>query len=358
MKPLVQRAGAAGALILTLLTGCDNVSWGGTDVTIVPPPPRVASDTPGEASPVPAVPGVVRLPDGPILYRVSVTAGEGSLHPLAVIAADTLLPIEPGQNASSFADAFIARHLREGAEFVLFHDGARAGTLIVENAAFDAGTVCRPLPSATGTLELSSAGRTTNEFLALARPEAPQIPQRTRPAPVVTRSMQVVGPILAERMMRARRASLPGNWQRAMAQLKPFPLDDGTATGFTATFLVGDTLGPGLDDQGYSLFFVAIPEGSSYETPFVSYRPYPETGKQAPRVLGYLDWDRDGEVELLLRVYGVSETWLEAVSRRRNGEWRIIFDDRCAADADAARNAENTVIAPGDPVIPPDTLRD
>src|SRR5690606_23476261 len=113
----------------------------------------------------------------------------------------------------------------------------------------------------------------SSEFLALARPEAPQIPQRTRPAPQVTRSMQVLGPILAERMMRARRASLPGNWQRAMAQQMPFPIDDGQAAGFTATFLVGDTLGPGLDDQGYAMFFVALPAGNDFATPFISYRP-------------------------------------------------------------------------------------
>lgn len=355
MKPLVQRAGAAGALILMLLAGCDNVSWGGTDVTVVPPPARASSDTADTDDPVPTLPGVARLPEGPILYRVSTEAGMGSLHPLGVITTDSIEALDPGRNASGFADAFISRHLREGAEFVLFHRGARVGTLIVEDAAFEGGTQCRPLPSARGTLELSAAGRATTEYLALARPEAPQIPQRTRPVPEITRSMQVLGPILAERMMRARRASLPADWQRAMAQQVPFPVDDGQAAGFTATFLVSDTLGPGLDDQGYSMFFVATPAGANFETPFISYRQYAEAGKQAPRVIDYLDWDRDGHVEFLMRVYGVSDSWFEALGRGENGEWRILYDDRCEGAGATSAEALSTG---GEPSIPADTLRD
>src|SRR5690606_27414843 len=117
MKPLVQRAGAAGALILMLLAGCDNVSWGGTDVTVVPPPARASSDTADTDDPVPTLPGVARLPEGPILYRVSTEAGMGSLHPLGVITTASIEVLDPGRNASGFADAFISRHLREGAEF-------------------------------------------------------------------------------------------------------------------------------------------------------------------------------------------------------------------------------------------------
>jgi hypothetical protein len=45
--------------------------------------------------------------------------------------------------------------------------------------------------------------------------------------------------------------------------------------------------------------------------------------------MDYLDWSRDDQPELLLQVYGVNDTWFEAVGRGRDGEWRRIFRDRC-----------------------------
>jgi hypothetical protein len=143
--------------------------------------------------------------------------------------------------------------------------------------------------------------------------------------------MQIVGPILAERLLRARGAQLPGNWQRAMAQLKPFPLLGTADPGFTATFLVDDTLGVGLDNQGYSLFFVAVPQGGvGYDTAFVMFNDYPKTGKAAPRVVDYLDWNRDDQVEMLLQVYGSTSSWFEAVGKGKTG-WHRVFADHCEA---------------------------
>src|SRR5690606_5564862 len=159
-----------------------------------------------------------------------------------------------------------------------------------------------------------------------------------------TRAMQVLAPILAERQLRARSAPLPGNWQRAMAQLTPFPVSGSDDAAFAATFLVGDTLGPGLDDDGSSLFFIALPEEQTgYVPAHAEYNEYASTGKAAPRLVDYLDWDRDGHVELLLENYGISDTWFSAVGHA-DGEWRSIFHQRCVPVApptapDTARGA-------------------
>jgi hypothetical protein len=325
MKPVTKSAFLAGALILTVLAGCDNVSWGGADVTVVPPPPRVS----GGPLPTALEPGAERLPSGPILYRVTVDDGAGRLHPVGEIAGDSLRVIEPGRNAHGFADAFIAEHLRQGSEFVLFRGGARAGTLVVQSAAAGGGSRCRPLPEARGALELGAGATDLTEFLALARLQAPQVPRRIGEREQPTRTMQVLGPILAERLLRARRAPLPSNWQRAMAQLRPIPVAGAQAPGFTATFLIADTLGPGLTNEGHSLFFVAAPTQFGYDTVFVRYQNYAEGGKQAPRLVDALDWDRSGEVNLLLQVYSVDEAWFEAVGRSAGGVWRRTFSDRC-----------------------------
>ena len=354
---LILRTAAAWAFILTSAAACDNVSWGGADVTVVPPPPRlVAAPTEERTAPVEQR-GPERLPDGPILYHVRVEGATGRLEPVAEIIEDSLRALQPGQNASNYANALIAEHMREGAEFVLFHDGGRVGTFIVQSAAFDGGSPCRPLPSAAGVLELSPEGQNVREFVALARQRVPQNIGRANRLQV-TRSMQVIGPILAERIMRARRAELPGNWERAFAQVTPFPVERSQNAGFAATFLVRDTLGPGLDDDGYSLLFLAVPRETSYDTAYVSYRPYQQGGKQAPRVIEVFDWDRDGSPDLLLRVFGTSDSWLEALSRDDRGRWRRVFDDRCNVprEVPAETTGPTVPLPPGEAVVRPDTM--
>jgi hypothetical protein len=326
MKPAVRNARAAVALIVILLTGCDNVSWGGADIAVVPPPPPTAAPATGDDA---EEGGVEPLPRNPILYYVARTASGAMMTPVGQITGDSLSAIRAAGDAAMYGERFIAEFMRQGAEFTMYTGGRRAGTFIVNNAALPPSPACPLLPTATGQLELS-AGITATEFIALARADAPGVVAGAG-RPELPSRIRLVAPILAERMIRARRASLPGNWQRAMEQVTALPLQGLATPAFTATFLVGDTLGPGMDDEGYSLFFIGAPTASQtgYDTAFVSFRSYPETGKAAPRVIDYLDWDRDDSPEILLQVYGVSDTWFEAVGRDRAGEWRRIYRDRC-----------------------------
>lgn len=300
--------------------------WGGVDVAVVHPPPKATSEDVAEGT---EEAGVEPLPENPILYYVARTAQGAYMTPVAQLSGDTLAPIRAAGDPETYGGRFIAEFMRQGSEFTLFTGGRRAGTFIVESAALPDTPACPLLPTATGTLEMS-AGISATEFLALARAEAPSMLGRAEPPPLPSR-IRLVGPILAERLLRARGAELPGNWLAAMEQATVLPLNEGPNPAFTATFLVGDTLGPGLDDKGYALFFIGVPTPSQtgYDTAFVSFRSYPETGKAAPRVIDFLDWSRDGSPDLLLQVYGVGSTWFEAVSASRDGEWRRVFSDRC-----------------------------
>lgn len=324
------RRGRAVSLLITailaVMTACDNVNWGGGDVAIVPPPPRAVA-APGDAEP--AVEET--LPEGPIIHYVARTGASATMVPVGEIVGDSMLPLRAQSDPRLFADRFIAEHLRQGSEFVLFRDGVRVGTLVVQSAAAPAGDACTALPRATGSLELSPQAAGTTEFLAVSQLHAPQVPRRIEPQLETTRGMTFVAPILAERMLRSRGAPMPASWQRAMRQVKPFPVTTGQAPGFAATFLVGDTLGPGPADQGYSLFFLAEPSPAQvgWDTVFVNYHDYARQGKAAPRVIDFLDWDRDDNVELLLQVYGVAGSWFEAVGRRADGDWHRLMTDRC-----------------------------
>jgi hypothetical protein len=310
----------ATLLMVIAVAACDNVEWGGLDFAVVQPPPTAAPvDEEIEA--------VDRLPDRPILYHVTRRPDGGVIVPVGEVTDDGLEPLRVGTDPDATGARFIAAFLRQGAEFTLFRHGRRAGTLIVDSAAVPTGDVCRRLPRAYGTMELAGAAGDATEFLAMARPQAPQgavMPGRTLQP---ERRMEVVGNILAERALRARSAQLP-NWAVARRQLQPFPVAGTQDLGFTATYLVGDQLQVGGGETGYSLFVVYTPQATTYDTVYVRYTSYPDQGKAAPRVIDFLDWNRSGQPELLLEVFGSRTSWFEAVGRL-DDRWQLLFRDEC-----------------------------
>ena len=336
-----QRA-AAGARVATLLmviaaAGCDNVDWGGLDLAVVPPPPTTAP-VGGD------IEGGPDLPDGPILYHVTRDSVGVTMAPVGEISDQQLRAIEPGGDPETFGERFITAFLRADAEFTLFHNGRRAGTLIIDSAYVAGPGACRPLPHATGALELSGGAGEATEFLAMARTQAPEGRMPARGSLEPDRRMRVVGPILAERALRARDVPLP-NWSRALRQVQPFPVAESQDPGFTATFLSDDALEVGNDDEGYSLFIVYTPLGQAgYDTAYVDFTSYTASGKAAPRVIDFLDWNRDGHVELLLETFGTANRWYEAVGLQ-DDQWRQTFQDRCDP-APAPEPTETT--EPGD----------
>lgn len=322
-RPMM-RASIIVAMMLTIATGCDNVGWGGADLAVVPPPPK-ASGLPASGEDL-----AEAMPEGPILFYVVPNAAGGVMVPVGEIAGDSLIPLKARSDAGLYAGRFIAANMRRGAEFALYRNGARVGTYVVQSATPPEANACPALPRAQGTLELSAGATGIPEFLAIAKPHAPEIRRQLNFPTEATRSMQVIAPILAEKMIRARRAELPGNWMRAMAQLKPIPIANVADPGFAATFLVGDEMQTGGDNLGYSVFFLGVPGAQfGYDTVFVKFQNYVTDRKAAPRVVDILDWNRDGQVDLLLQVYGNNDTWFEAVSKNAAGKWQRSFIDRC-----------------------------
>lgn len=327
MKPVIRNARAAASVIVIFLAGCDNVSFGGADVAVVPPPPRaVAADEEGVAEA-----GTQELPGSPVLFYVARTADGAVMTPVGTIQGDSLGAIHTGGDAETFAGRFVAEFMRAGSEFTLFHRGRRAGTFIINDTSMPEQGACPALPLATGALELPPNVPAT-EFLAMARADAPVVAGREAPPETTGRMRNIVAPILAERIMRRRGAELPGSWPRANAQVLAFPAANLPDPGFTATFLVGDVLGVGAPTgRSHSTFFIAVPtqDQTGYDTVYVSHRNYAQQGKAAPRVVDYLDWTRDNQPELLMQVYGEDRMWFEAVGRGRDGAWRTTFSDRC-----------------------------
>lgn len=331
-RPRILTAVLAAALATLSGAACDNIEWGGGEVVVVPPQPAAPAQ---EEEPAADDDGV---PRGPVLYHVRPETDSAVMTPVGVISGDTLAPFPAGDAGERYARAFIAERLRAGAEFALFREGRRVGTLAVRSSRMPSAADCPRMPRAYGVPELIPGAADAPAFLALPKTYAGGVPP-PRFAPLeANRNMRVVAPILAERLLRARNAPLPGSWQAAMAQLQPFPADDDGA-GFTATFLVGDTLGPGLDDEGHALFYIASPGPEGFDTIHAELRDYETAGKTAPRVVDFLDWDDDGELEFVLETYGTADRWFEAVGRV-DGEWTRIFDGRCARMPEMAAEAD------------------
>ncbi|MDX1674645.1 MAG: hypothetical protein R3314_07625 [Longimicrobiales bacterium] len=313
---------------------CDNVEWGGIDLDVVPPPPHERERT--EATPANG------LPAGPILFYVHRDSARTTVIPVGQITEDGLVPITPGDEVDDFGSRFIDAFLDAGTELALFRRGQRVGTLTVEAAAIPSDPVCRPLPRATGSMELASGAGAVTEFLALPATDAPESRSAADLQPV--RSMEIVGDMLAGDMLRTREADIPSA-ATARRQLQPFPLTGSPDPGFTATYLVDDSMGLGGDDEGAALFVVFTPRGQSgYEPAFVGFSEYASDGKAAPRVIDFLDWDRDGAVEILLEIFGTSTSWFRAVGLE-DGSWRAIFEQRC--DPRTATVTPDTTDAPG-----------
>jgi hypothetical protein len=315
--------------------GCDNVDWGGIKIAVVPPPAR--TDDAAGAAPE------RDLPAGPILFYVHQDSSGPTVIPVGHVTDGGLAPITPGDDPAAFAARFTDAFLAPGTELALFRRAQRVGTLTVQGATVPEEPVCRPLPRATGSMELATNAGGVTEFLAMDTGAAPESQSFDDLQPA--RGMQVVGDMLAGRMLQERETAVP-SVAAARRQLQPFPLAGSADPGFTATYLVDDSLGVGGDDDGAALFVVFTPRGQSgYQPAFVGFTDY-SSGKAAPRVIDFLDWNRDGQVELLLEVFGAHTSWFRAVGRDDDDAWRGIFEDRC--DPRTAQVAADTADVPAE----------
>ena len=102
--------------------GCDNVEWGGIDISVVPPPEKAGDAVEADTARA--------LPDGPVLFYVHRDDSAATVIPVGQIADGGLAPLVPGNDPDAFASDFIASFLRPGARLTLFRRGARVGDRI------------------------------------------------------------------------------------------------------------------------------------------------------------------------------------------------------------------------------------
>ena len=321
-------AGSGRVWLLPLMlagSGCENIEWGGTDLEIVPPPPSVVLAPPeDEKSSM-----EMGLPVGPVLFHMLKTEQGSVLVPVAEISGDSLRTIRRPEatDAKKYESRFRETVLPVGAQFRLFRRGAPVGTFVVRSQA---GLTSCGLPTALGTATVVAAAADAPQFLAFAEGLSPEVRGQFNP-PQITGSITTYASIVAERLILQAGLPRPRSWVGAQRDLDAIEIMQGGHPEMSATYLVGDSLaeGPG-DPQGYSVFYVADYETArGYSPVYTEVRDYRKTGKQAPSLIDYVDWNTQRGAELLVRVYGRTDSWYEAVGRR-GGRWERVWEgDRC-----------------------------
>lgn len=323
MRSTHRFARGASLLILTALSACDNVKWGGAEVQLVPPPPAGGAQGVSEDAQTYADLG---LPSGTVVFHVVKGPGGARVIPVAEVSGDSLRTLRrpAGVSPEAYEGRFRQAVLENGSQLELFRRGAAVGTLQIQQQG---GVTPCGVPTAVGVATTVASAADVNEFLAFRRGLAPDVLGQYSP-PQVTGSMRTFASIVAERLVLQNGLPRPRSWPGAQRDLQPIEVMGGGTPEMAATYLVGDSLavGPGEPD-GYSVFYAASYETRTGYTPFYTeVRDYRRTGKAAPRLVDYLNWNGRGGPEILVQVLGPDQSWYEVISMDRGGKWQKVWE--------------------------------
>jgi len=313
--------------IVIAASGCDNVSWGGFDLSLEGPDADSAA-TSDDADPAEtAITPATTL--GPLLYAGTRMGNRAQVVPVGEITDQGLEPFPEDPQAGAMTREVIRDRLRAGAELVLFHQGVRIGALVVDEAELVSGDFCEPHVSASGSLLLRPDAAEAQRFVALDRSEGVGYPFDPYRELTSVYDQRVASLNLGMEAIPLVGAAWPASLLDIRQELQILDLAGGEGPAVLATFLHQDQLriGP-APNPAYALMVLGEPRGSGFSLAYTWYRPVATEGKGAPRYFSRMDWDRDGQDEILLEVLGADSRWYAALDRGPEA-WQMIFQDPC-----------------------------
>jgi hypothetical protein len=218
-----------------------------------------------------------------------------------------------------------------GSEWILFAEGVRIGRLRADEAGVVRET-CTPRASVSGIVELVPEASGAERLLALPAEHAAargygeyEAFQRDYDQGVA--SLNIAGEVIP-------RVGAPWPDQGTLAareDIQAFQMQGMSGQAVVASFVHRDRLEIAPPGQGaYTVFLMGLPSRGGYEEAYAWYRAVDIDGKGAPRYFSHLDWDGDGDSEILLDVFGSNRRWYAGLAERQ-GTWVRTFQDACGS---------------------------
>ena len=291
------------------------------------PPPTSVEEANEEAG-LPEEPTPPRQ-QGPLLL-----AGlrDGSRATLAVVGEINGDSIAPFPNSTYPEDAErLAEVVAIGTEWILFAEGVRVGRLVADQVS-TATEYCTPRASVSGVVEVVPGASEAERFLALAVSDAAGREYDDYTASARDYDQGVATLTFAQDIIPRVGAVRPvGGLLAARQDIQAFGVAGVTGRAVAATFLSRDQIAISPPGQGaYAVFVLGVPTAGGYREGYSWYRSVDTEGKGVPRYFGHLDWDGDGDGEILLDVFGSNRRWYAGLSQRQ-GEWVRSFQDACGS---------------------------
>jgi hypothetical protein len=314
------------AVILTVATGCDNVTWGGVDVEIKPPPTSAEGVADGTDVPEGAEPARV---SGPLLLAGVREGPRAILAVVGEILGDSLAPFPNPQYPED--EERLAELMVVGSEWILFAEGVRVGRLVTDETGSTT-EYCTPRASVSGTVEMVPYASEAERLVALPATHASQREYGSYEALTRDYDQGVATLTIAQDVIPRSGAPWPVEGVLAARQdIQAFQPAGLAGQAVAATFMARDQLAISPPGQGaYAVFVLGTPTAGGYQEAYSWYRAVDTDGKGAPRYFAHLDWDGDGDGEILLDVFGSNRRWYAALSQRE-GEWVRTFQDACGS---------------------------
>jgi hypothetical protein len=321
--------------IVVTLPGCDNVTWGGIDARLQTSGERLAAES-GAGTPEPGIVTVTEAPPvvdiGPLFLIGRPKNGQVELTLVGQLREGKLqaAPDDPD------ARVHLAERLSVGNRFTLFSEGSRVGTFFAESGRVST-DYCGQRPSLRGVAELVPAAAQARQFIAI---EGDALPARHSgfQSPRHDYDQRVASLAMIRDAIPKLGATWPPSLLEIRRDIQVFQDSGEDTPTIAATFVYEDGLTTGsAPSQAYSVFLLGEDRGTGYSSSFVTYRRVGDDGKGAPRFFDHLDWDGDGESEVVLEVMGESDTWVSGLDRGQDG-WTEVYHDPCGLPSPNAHN--------------------
>ncbi|MDH3222503.1 MAG: hypothetical protein OEO23_02210 [Gemmatimonadota bacterium] len=306
------RAGAGwrgllgAALIVIGAAGCDNVAWGGASLRLEAPP----SSGDDEADADLTAPAPPSLPEGNLLFAVSPSGDRGTAAAIAMVSAGQAAGLPPLDNPR--LGPLLANRLAGIGELTLFAGGSRVGTAVV-SGNLEEGGVCASLPQLEVGLELRPGLSDVDLFLALPRSNELWGHGEAGPPPQV-RDVRAASLSMAGNLINEVGAVWPPSILGIRRDIQLFRGPD--RLGVAASFLYRDRLDTSPPPAGsYSIFVMGEERPDSVHQTYGDFHRSGTDGKRAPRFLAQLDWDRDGDDEVVLEVFTEGQRGFRVLER-------------------------------------------